>query len=203
MMDNTMPPQVHFIAKKQQFITQIAPEVMTAEKRPSTAQNITKSRSSKRVSQIYGANVQHPQFGNLNSTYNPFGHLGKNHQQAKTFTHGFGFHSGPPSEEKNHSGKSQRRDIGMAQDVSFEKRQQLRSQIYDQGPVKLRKREQRGRESSKDESIRYKMISNQLREDSVKLKTRIKILENELGRKEKIIEDFITVNAPQRTNLPA
>lgn len=46
------------------------------------------------------------------------------------------------------------------------------------------------------------MISNQLREDSVKLKTRIKILENELGRKEKIIEDFITVNAPQRTNIP-
>ena len=35
------------------------------------------------------------------------------------------------------------------------------------------------------------------------MKTRVKILENELGRKEKIIEDFITVNAPTRSSLPS
>ena len=205
MVDNSLPPQVHFIANKQQFITQIAAEsLLPTEKRPGTAQNITKSRSSKRVTQIYGGMPGIPPFGNLNSaTYNPFSHLGK-HNPAKTFTHGFAMHSGPPSDDKNHSGKApNRRDVGLAHDASFEKRQQLRSQIYDQGPVKMRKREQRGRESSKDESIRYKMISNQLREDSVKLKTRVKILENELGRKEKIIEDFITVNAPTRSSLPS
>lgn len=39
-----------------------------------------------------------------------------------------------------------------------------------------------------------KMLNNQLKEDNVKLKTKIKILENELGRKEKTIEDLFSHN---------
>ena len=39
-----------------------------------------------------------------------------------------------------------------------------------------------------------KMLNNQMREDNVKLKTKIKILENELGRKEKTIEDLFSHN---------
>lgn len=39
-----------------------------------------------------------------------------------------------------------------------------------------------------------KMLNNQMREEHVKLKTKIKILENELGRKEKTIEDLFNHN---------
>lgn len=39
-----------------------------------------------------------------------------------------------------------------------------------------------------------KMLNNQLREEHVKLKTKVKILENELGRKEKTIEDLFSHN---------
>lgn len=45
-----------------------------------------------------------------------------------------------------------------------------------------------------DETIKMKMLNNQLREEHVKLKTKIKILENELGRKEKTIEDLFNHN---------
>lgn len=45
-----------------------------------------------------------------------------------------------------------------------------------------------------DETIKMKMLNNQLRDDSVKLKTKIKILENELNRKEKTIEDLFSHN---------
>lgn len=39
-----------------------------------------------------------------------------------------------------------------------------------------------------------KVINNQLRDDTVKFKTKIKILENELNRKEKTIEDLFSHN---------
>lgn len=39
-----------------------------------------------------------------------------------------------------------------------------------------------------------KVLNNQLKDESVKLKTKIKILENELGRKEKTIEDLFNHN---------
>jgi hypothetical protein len=45
-----------------------------------------------------------------------------------------------------------------------------------------------------DETIKMKMLNNQLREEHVKLKTKVKILENELGRKEKTIEDLFSHN---------
>ena len=45
-----------------------------------------------------------------------------------------------------------------------------------------------------DETIKMKMLNNSLREDHVKLKTKIKILENELSRKEKTIEELFSHN---------
>ena len=45
-----------------------------------------------------------------------------------------------------------------------------------------------------DETIKIKMLNNQMHEEHVKLKTKIKILENELGRKEKTIEDLFNHN---------
>ena len=52
----------------------------------------------------------------------------------------------------------------------------------------------REKETLYDETIKYKTMNNQLKEDTVKLKTRIKILENELNRKEKTIEDLFSSN---------
>jgi hypothetical protein len=46
------------------------------------------------------------------------------------------------------------------------------------------------REQLYDETMRIKMQNNQFREDNVKLKTRVKIMENELSRKEKALEDL-------------
>jgi len=45
-----------------------------------------------------------------------------------------------------------------------------------------------------DETIKMKVLNNQIKEDNVKLKTKVKILENELGRKEKTIEDLFSHN---------
>lgn len=39
-----------------------------------------------------------------------------------------------------------------------------------------------------------KVLNNQMKEDTVKLKTKVKILENELTRKEKTIEDLFSQN---------
>ena len=41
-----------------------------------------------------------------------------------------------------------------------------------------------------DEAIKMKQLANTHKEENVKLKTKIKILENELGRKERTLEDF-------------
>ena len=43
-----------------------------------------------------------------------------------------------------------------------------------------------------EEQIKLKMISNQYKDENLKLKTRIKILENEVQKKEKHIEDFFS-----------
>ena len=45
-----------------------------------------------------------------------------------------------------------------------------------------------------DETIKMKVLNNQMKEDAVKLKTKVKILENELSRKEKTIEDLFSQN---------
>jgi hypothetical protein len=42
-----------------------------------------------------------------------------------------------------------------------------------------------------EEAIKLKIQSNSYKEENVKLKTKIKILENEMARKEKTLEDFL------------
>jgi hypothetical protein len=59
------------------------------------------------------------------------------------------------------------------------------------GPNRLLARE---KEQLYDEAIKMKMLNNQMKEDNVKLKTKVKILENELSRKEKTIEDLFSHN---------
>lgn len=80
------------------------------------------------------------------------------------------------------------------------------SSVINQGglPVNFNNRPHKGNKGSKlqskekeqlyEETIKMKMINNQLRDDSVKFKTKIKILENELNRKEKTIEDLFSHN---------
>lgn len=52
----------------------------------------------------------------------------------------------------------------------------------------------REKEQLYDDAIKMKMLNNQMKEDNVKLKTKVKILENELSRKEKTIEDLFSHN---------
>jgi hypothetical protein len=47
------------------------------------------------------------------------------------------------------------------------------------------------RERLYDDALRQKMISNLLKDDNVKLKTRVQILETELSRKEKLIDELL------------
>jgi hypothetical protein len=56
------------------------------------------------------------------------------------------------------------------------------------------------REQLYDETIRIKMLNNQFKEDNVKLKTKVKIMENELNRKEKTIEDLFSQNQMLQQN---
>jgi len=42
--------------------------------------------------------------------------------------------------------------------------------------------------------LKLKQITNTHKEENIKLKTKIKILENEMGRKERTIEDFLQQN---------
>lgn len=94
------PPQVHFIAKKQQFIAQISPEqLMGGDKRPYTAQSLNNlSANAKRAGSVYanainpskttGANYMANAFANYPQVY-----MGGN-KIAKTHTQGFGFATG-------------------------------------------------------------------------------------------------------------
>lgn len=42
-----------------------------------------------------------------------------------------------------------------------------------------------------EEVLKFKQNANNFKEENMKLKTKIKILENELGRKERTLEDFL------------
>ena len=46
-------------------------------------------------------------------------------------------------------------------------------------------------EQLQEEVLKLKQIANTHKEENIKLKTKIKILENENGRKERALEDFI------------
>ena len=41
-----------------------------------------------------------------------------------------------------------------------------------------------------DEAIKMKQLANMHKDENIKLKTKIKILDNEMGRKERTLEDF-------------
>ena len=45
-------------------------------------------------------------------------------------------------------------------------------------------------EALQEEAIKMKQLANMHKEENIKLKTKIKILENEMGRKERALEDF-------------
>jgi hypothetical protein len=47
------------------------------------------------------------------------------------------------------------------------------------------------RERLYDDALRQKMISNLLRDDNVKLKTKVHILESELAKKERLVDDLL------------
>lgn len=51
---------------------------------------------------------------------------------------------------------------------------------------------QKENEQLYEEAIRLKQLANQHKEENIKLKTKVKILEVEMGRKERAIEDFYT-----------
>ena len=42
-----------------------------------------------------------------------------------------------------------------------------------------------------DDALRQKMISNLLKDENVKLKTKVHILESEIARKEKLVDDLL------------
>ena len=45
-----------------------------------------------------------------------------------------------------------------------------------------------------EEAIKLKISVNTFKEENIKLKTKIKILENEMSKKEKTLEDFFAQN---------
>ena len=49
-------------------------------------------------------------------------------------------------------------------------------------------------EQLQEEVLKLKQTSNTHKEENVKLKTKVKILENEMGRKERALEDFMQQN---------
>ena len=49
-------------------------------------------------------------------------------------------------------------------------------------------------EQLQEEVLKLKQIGNTHKEENVKLKTKLKILENELNRKERTLEDFFQQN---------
>lgn len=46
-------------------------------------------------------------------------------------------------------------------------------------------------EQLQEEVLKFKQSANNFKEENMKLKTKVKILENELGRKERTLEEFL------------
>lgn len=51
-----------------------------------------------------------------------------------------------------------------------------------------------------EESIKLKIQANSCKEENVKLKTKIKILENEITKKDRSLEDFLSQNIMNQLN---
>ena len=58
--------------------------------------------------------------------------------------------------------------------------------------IKPTKGAMKEKESLYEESIKLKIQANMYKEENVKLKTKIKILENEMTKKERALEDFFS-----------
>jgi len=52
----------------------------------------------------------------------------------------------------------------------------------------------RDKEHLYEEAIKFKVLANSCKEENIRLKTKVKILENEVMKKEKAIEDFWNQN---------
>lgn len=222
-------PQVHFIARKQQFIAQIAPEqLMGGEKRPFTATSLNSmTNNAKRAGGPYGngggggGKQNAPgaySFANAAFTGGAAAYLGA--LGARTHTSGFNFQPSnqanvkfsPGAYGEDGKGKLSGKDGSKAMTASNGFGSQFNSDPYNSvmssslpatlshssKPLKGKAGQNRlqGKEKEQlyDETIKMKMLNNQLREEHVKLKTKVKILENELGRKEKTIEDLFNHN---------
>lgn len=230
MGGSNQAPQVHFIAKKQQFIAQISPEQLLAgDKRPYTAQSLNNlSQSAKRAGGVYanggGKASSHGagyHLANAAFTSQPAVYLGQVGGASRTHTNGFSFH--PPHGTNIHkysnslygddvkpkvAGKDVLHALGSSNGFSSGYSSDPYNSVMSSGlpatlshsnrPTKAKATHNRLQTKEKeqlyDETIKMKMLNNQLRDDSVKLKTKIKILENELNRKEKTIEDLFSHN---------
>lgn len=78
----------------------------------------------------------------------------------------------------------------------------LGSQGGNQNHLKVQKLKQskpsiKEKEQLYEEAIKLKIQANSFKEENVKLKTKIKILENEMLKKEKAMEDFFSSNIQQ------
>ena len=222
-------PQVHFIAKKQQFIAQISPEqLMGGDKRPYTVQNLNNlSANIKRAGSVYANATAYPSKGGAGGagSYNLAAAAFANHPAymsgvgARTHTNGFSFHPSGHAHKYSAStygdevrpkvaGKDLIKALGSSNGFSSGYGSDPYNSVMSAGlpaphthparPTKAKAAQSRlqGKEKEQlyDETIKMKMLNNQMREDNVKLKTKIKILENELGRKEKTIEDLFSHN---------
>lgn len=135
---------------------------------------------------------------------------------AKTHTSGFSFHPGSGSNAKGSvygedvkpkvAGKDILHALGSSNGFSSGYHSDPYNSVMSQGlpttlshstrPTKSKASHNRlnakEKEQLYDETIKMKVLNNQMKEDAVKLKTKVKILENELTRKEKTIEDLFS-----------
>lgn len=69
--------------------------------------------------------------------------------------------------------------------------------------IKPTKASMKEKETLYEEQIRLKIQSNVYKDENVKLKTKIKMLENEIVKKEKQIEDIFSSNYSQQFHKPS
>ena len=157
--------------------------------------------------------------GNAAFTSHPSVYLGS---ASKTHTQGFSFHpTGPGAGLHKYSNSLYGEDVkpkvagkdilhalgssnGFSSGYNSDPYHSMMSQglpaslTHSTRPTKAKANQNRMHAKEKeqlyDETLKMKVLNNQVKEDNVKLKTKVKILENELGRKEKTIEDLFTHN---------
>ena len=213
MAGNSQAPQVHFIAKKQQFIAQISPEQLMqgGDKRPYSISQLNQNAKRGAITSVYSNGSK----GSYNLANAAFANHPVYSMGARTHTNGFNFYpnskiTGSIYGESDVKPKIGGKDFnkvfsnsngfsGYGSDPynSVISGSNLPASLTNSGkPTKTKlgagKVASKEKEQLYDETIKMKILNNQMREDNVKLKTKIKILENELTRKEKTIEDLFS-----------